>query len=132
MDVGNPSNMERLRHLMPDFAELRSSIQSYPVDDVAIRTQIAQDFERFGVAWCPHTATGFYAYDHLSAVEKRASAWSVCATAHAAKFDTIVEPIVGSVDVPPALAEILKLPARCELLQPEIDALRTALTAWHE
>ena len=33
MDVGNPSNMERLRNLVPDFAELRASIESYPVDD---------------------------------------------------------------------------------------------------
>ena len=42
MDVGNPSNMERLRNLLPDFAELRTSIESYPVDDAAIRAQIAQ------------------------------------------------------------------------------------------
>jgi threonine synthase len=27
MDVGDPSNMERLRHLLPDFAELRTSVE---------------------------------------------------------------------------------------------------------
>jgi len=133
MDVGDPSNMERLRHLIPDFAEIRSAVQAYPVDDDAIRTQIAKDFERFGEAWCPHTATGFYAYDHLSEAARQSSAWSVCATAHAAKFDTIVEPIIGrSVEVPHALAQILKLPTRSERLDPEITALRKALNDWPE
>ena len=131
MDVGNPSNMERLRNLIPDFGELRGSIQAYPVDDAAIRAQIARDYERFGEALCPHTATGFHVYDQLSEHDRRNHAWSVCATAHAAKFDTIVEPIIRrSVEVPPALAEILNLPARSEALDPDIGALRTALNDW--
>jgi threonine synthase len=131
MDVGDPSNMERLRHLVPDFAALRETVESYPVDDDEIRAQIAADFARFGEIWCPHTATGFHVYDHLSAAERRSRAWSVCATAHPAKFDAIVEPIIGrKVEVPPALAEILKLPAKSERLAPNLEALRAALATW--
>ena len=37
MDVGNPSNMERLRYLLPDFAAQRQSIEAYPVEDESIR-----------------------------------------------------------------------------------------------
>jgi threonine synthase len=133
MDVGDPSNMERLRHLIPELADLRAAVQSYPVDDAEIRAQIAKDFERFGEVWCPHTATGFHAYDHLPEADRRASAWAVCATAHPAKFETIVEAVIGqTVDVPPALAAILELPASSIALEPDLDALRRAVADWTE
>ncbi|NNC63471.1 MAG: threonine synthase, partial [Gammaproteobacteria bacterium] len=90
MDVGDPSNMERLAHLYPAFADLRDRVEACPVDDDAIRGQIARDYERHGDIWCPHTATGFRAYDALPAASKR-DAWIVAATAHPAKFDNIVE-----------------------------------------
>jgi threonine synthase len=131
MDVGNPSNMERLFHLIPDFADLRSSIAAHPVDDAAIRAQIAKDYEQSGEIWCPHTATGFHAYDHLSAADRKGRAWSVCATAHPAKFESIVEPIVGkTIDVPDSLAGILKLPTHRIPLEPDIMALRKELEDW--
>ena len=131
MDVGDPSNMERLRHLLPEFADLRAAVAAFPVDDAEIRAQIAKDYERFGEIWCPHTATGFHAYDGLTESERREGAWSVCATAHPAKFDTIVEPVIGHpVEVPPALQAILELPSRSERLEPDISALRRALADW--
>jgi threonine synthase len=127
MDVGDPSNMERLRNLFPDFGDLRSAVSAYPVDDEAIRGQIAGDYERFGEIWCPHTATGFHAYDGLAPAERRASAWCVSAT-----FETIVEPVVGrAVDVPASLAAILRLPAKSIPLAPRLEALRPALLDWN-
>ena len=69
--------MERLRHLVPDFAELRGAVEACPVDDAAIRQQIAKDFERFGRAWCPHTATGFWVYDHLPSNRREQESWVV-------------------------------------------------------
>jgi len=131
MDVGDPSNMERLRHLLPDFSELRSSVEAYPVDDEAIRIQIAKDDRCFGEVWCPHTATGFWVYDHLPEARRSHHPWLVCATAHPAKFDTIVEPIIGrAVPVPPSLEALLERPARCWSLEPRLDALTTALEQW--
>ena len=50
------------------------------------------------------------------------------ATAHPAKFNEIVEPLVGrEIPVPPALARLLSLPRQEEDLDPTLDALRTAL-----
>lgn len=133
MDVGDPSNMERLRHLIPELADLRAAIQSCPVNDAEIRAQIAKDYERFDSVWCPHTATGFHVYDHLPEADRRARSWSVCATAHPAKFETIVEPVIGRpVEVPPALAAILELPAASIALEPDIAALRRAFADWTE
>ncbi len=130
MDVGDPSNMERLRHLYPAFTDLRERVEAYPVDDDAIRAQISRDYERYGDIWCPHTATGFRVYDELPAASKH-DAWIVVATAHPAKFDNIVEPAIGAtVDIPPALAALLERPAHAEPVAAELDALRSALEEW--
>jgi threonine synthase len=100
------------------------------VDDDAIREQIARDYERYGDIWCPHTATGFRAYDALPAASKR-DAWIVAATAHPAKFDNIVEPVVGvNVDIPPALAALLERPTHAEPIEADLVALGDALAAW--
>jgi len=131
MDVGNPSNMERLRHLLPDFAELRSSVEAYPVSDAAIRQQIAADHGRLGRVWCPHTATGFNVYDQLPHSRCSDASWIVVATAHPAKFDSIVEPATGTtVPVPPALAALLELPSRWESIDPELEKFSEKLDEW--
>ena len=104
-------------------------MEAYPVDDDAIRAQIAKDYARFGQAWCPHTATGFWVYDHLPAQRRVGHPWIVSATAHPAKFETIVEPLIGQpVEVPAALAALLARPSRADPLAPTLDALRAALT----
>jgi len=130
MDVGNPSNMERLRNLLPDFDVLRSQVRSYPVDDKQIRAQIRRDYERYGEIWCPHTATGFYVYDQLTDEERRAD-WVVCATAHPAKFEDVVEPVIdATVPVPDSLAALLGLPSHKESLGKEFADFREALLDW--
>ncbi len=109
--------MERLRNLVPDFAALRASVEAYTVDDASIRTQIAKDYARYGQVWCPHTATAFWAYDHLPQERTKGRAWIVSATAHPAKFETIVEPIIGrSIPVPPALQDLLERPTASTVL----------------
>jgi threonine synthase len=131
MDVGNPSNMERLRALLPGLGELRAAVESYPVDDDSIRAQIAKDYERYGEIWCPHTATAFWVYDHLPAARRDGKSWIVSATAHPAKFEGVVEPIIGrAVAVPPALAALLERPAECIALRPQLAELAAALDQW--
>jgi threonine synthase len=131
MDVGDPSNMERLRNLLPDFAELRTAIESYPVDDAAIREEIALGYQRYGEIWCPHTATAFWVYDHLPPARKAGRPWIVSATAHPAKFETIVEPVIGrAVPVPPALAMLLDRPTASTPLAPRLEELAAQLDSW--
>lgn len=118
MDVGDPSNMERLRHLWGDAADLRNRVRAYSVTDEQIRAQIVSEFERQGIAWCPHTATGFHVYrKQLSDGDRAGKHWIIAATAHAAKFDTIVEPLIGEqVPVPDELAQLLEWPAHYETI----------------
>jgi threonine synthase len=131
MDVGNPSNMERLRHLLPDFATLRENVEAYPVDDESIRSQIAKDYQRYGEIWCPHTATAFWVYDHLSAARKAARPWIVSATAHPAKFEAIVEPLIGrEVLVPESLRVLLERPTSQIAIRPQLAELAAELDTW--
>ena len=127
MDVGDPSNMERLRHLLGEAVVLRESIGVVSVSDDEIRAAIVRDFKEFGFATCPHTATATHVWRELDDAA-RANDWILVATAHPAKFETIVEPLIGTtVPLPPELAEILERPANAVSIDPTLDALAAAL-----
>lgn len=127
MDVGNPSNMERLRNLFPEIAGVRHAVRASSVWDKQIEAQIAKDYREHGETWCPHTATAKCVYDQLSAQERRAP-WVIVSTAHAAKFEGIVEPLIGTtIPVPTALARLLELPSHSVELEPDVSALRLFL-----
>lgn len=127
MDVGAPSNFERLRHWHHDDAELRGALRAFAVDDATITATIRQAPQRHGIVPCPHTATGLHVLEQLRERGDRRP-WTVVATAHPAKFESIVEPLVGHVvDPPPALAETLSRPAFAEPLAADYPALRSLL-----
>ncbi|PZR10734.1 MAG: threonine synthase [Archangium gephyra] len=120
MDVGAPSNVERLRHRFPDVAK---AVSADWVDDETIRQTIKWSAEPI----CPHTACGLAVLKRLRDAGTKGP-FIVAATAHPAKFDSIVEPLIGhTVPVPPALAELLSRPAHAEPMQPTINALTEAL-----
>ncbi|HEU4664094.1 MAG TPA: threonine synthase [Dokdonella sp.] len=128
MDVGAPSNFERLRWLYPDDADLRRAVSAAAVDDATIRATLRAYAER-GLVVCPHTATALHVLDRRRAAGNRADT-IVVATAHPAKFDTIIEPLLGHpVDVPPALAALLARPADAEPLAATYEALAARLNA---
>lgn len=128
MDVGDPSNMERLRKLIGEADTLRGRLAVASVSDKEIETAIRQDFEAFGVATCPHTATATHTWRQLDADVARAHDWIIVATAHPAKFEMIVEPLIGqSVPVPAELAAILSRPATAVAIEPHLEALAAAL-----
>jgi threonine synthase len=128
MDVGNPSNMERLRSMYPTVESLRSCLTADSVDDAAIRARIAADYADYQRIWCPHTATAAECYRRLPAAERREQPWVLVATAHPAKFNEIVEPMVGTpIEVPPSLAGLLDLPQHCVDVAPTLRALTAAL-----
>lgn len=127
MDVGSPSNFERLRYWFGDDAALRANFIAESVDDETIRDTIREAPRRHGIVPCPHTATGLHLLERLRE-DGGARPWAVVATAHPAKFESIVEPLVGhAVEPPPALAASLARPSSAEPLPAEYETLRTAL-----
>lgn len=121
MDVGDPSNMERLRALWPEIATMRERLSVSSVTDEEIEAQIRSGEPRWGEVWCPHTAC---------AVEVRGELkgdWIIVSTAHPAKFDDVVEPLVGHrIELPEELERLLDLPNRAY----EIEASLEAMTSW--
>ena len=64
----------------------------------------------------------------LPQAERRDRPWVVVATAHPAKFNEIVEPIIGKpVAVPQSLAKLLQLPQHAVDLPPTLEAVAAAL-----
>jgi len=126
MDIGNPSNMERLRALY-SFEEIRQQVTAHSVSDAEIRARIKQDAQTLQQIWCPHTATAAEVYWQLSPA-KQSAQWILVSTAHPAKFNDIVEPLIGAeVPVPPALAKLLSLPRYETEIEPQLAALRAQL-----
>ncbi len=79
---------------------------------------------QYGREWCPHTATAAEVYSRLSPAERRERPWVLVATAHPAKFNEIVEPIIGRpVSVPDSLARLLRLPQQRVDLPPTLDGI---------
>jgi threonine synthase len=126
MDVGDPSNAERLAWLYPGADDRARALECEVVDDAAIARRIVASAAA-GYVPCPHTACA------LELVARRRAAgdegvWCIAATAHPAKFDDIVEPLIGRQVPPPrALAELLARPSRSAPLAPDDDALRAVL-----
>jgi threonine synthase len=124
MDVGAPSNFERLVWTVPEVAVLRQRLRAMSVGDEEIRETIRRGEREHGQLFCPHTATAVHALGRLRAEGARGR-WAVVATAHPAKFETVVEPLIGHpVPVPAPLATLLERPARAEPLAAEPEALR--------
>ncbi|MEO7050626.1 MAG: pyridoxal-phosphate dependent enzyme, partial [Rhodanobacter sp.] len=129
MDVGAPSNFERLRWTFPDETQLRQLLQARSVDDETIRQTITTHARDHGEVFCPHTATAMHELDRLRSTGD-ARPWAVVSTAHPAKFEGVVEPLLGHpLDVPAALAQMLSRPAMAEAMRPQAGALADSLRA---
>jgi len=130
MDVGDPSNMERLRNIIGEADVLRDCLGVFSVDDEQIEASIRQDYAEFGFATCPHTATASHTWRQFDEELRTANDWILVATAHPAKFETIVEPLIGeAVPLPDELADILSRPSRFESIGPRLDSLAAAMEA---
>lgn len=130
MDVGDPSNMERLRALYPDRSAMTTRLSAVSIDDDAIRERIRAEHRRSGRAFCPHTAVAAEAWHRLPGAVRERGRWVIVATAHPAKFPETVEPLVGRrVEPPASLADLLSRPTNRREIAADITALRQALAA---
>lgn len=127
MDVGAPSNLERLRHLYPEKKIHQAIHKIESVSDDEIRRAIPVTLDKYDEIICPHTACGMVALERLRDAGDTRD-WCVVATAHPAKFETVVEPLIQkSINVPAALQTLLNRPAFAEVLPPNLESLQEAL-----
>jgi threonine synthase len=128
MDVGNPSNFERIRWLYGgDRNAIRADVRGSRHSDDETRAAIRRVYEETGVVLDPHTAVGW-----LGLMDAMADAGDVTGivlgTAHPAKFREEVEPVLGKeISLPPTLAACLERPDRSVRIAPDLAALRAML-----
>ncbi len=128
MDVGAPSNFERLNTLFS--SDLRSVITGDVVDDEATLRRMRLTYERHGYLVCPHTAVGLEAAARSRARDAQGAGATrlVLSTAHPAKFPESVRRATGvTPEPPPALARFGTMEKRVEQLGPTLVELRSAL-----
>ena len=124
MDVGQPSNMERLLHLYPSIESLRHDVAAISVGDAEITTAIETSFRNSGEIYCPHTATAVRAREIVEGTN-----WILVSTAHPAKFETIVEPLIGkAIEIPGPLASLLNRECVVLDIEPSLKSLAEGLT----
>jgi threonine synthase len=99
------------------------------VSDEQIEASIRKDYDEFGFATCPHTATATHTWRQFPNDLRSDHDWILVATAHPAKFETIVEPLIDdAVPLPAELAEILSRPSRCVEIAAAPAALADAMS----
>ncbi len=128
MDVGAPSNFERVEALLG--SEMRRLIHGETVTDAETLGAMRAAYSEAGYVACPHTAVGLEAARRFRATRDDKAPLVVLATAHPAKFPEVVERAVGfRPEEPESLAQLRRAEGRAHTIAPTPEALRAVLLA---
>ncbi len=123
MDVGNPSNFQRLAALFPTFEAFKKNVRAFSASDEDIRQTILSMYQDYHTLVCPHTATACFARQKLSK-----EAWIILATADPCKFDELIEPILKQpLPLAPALQAMLKKPTQSIVVGKRLEDIKQVL-----
>ena len=123
MDVGAPSNFERLYALLGEET-LRRDVWSTSVSDPETTARMRLVFERYGYVACPHTAVGLEAAERYRNETGDETPVVVLATAHPAKFGDAVRDALG---FEPPTVEALEALGRPHTEKPALEPTLAAL-----
>ncbi|MER3480332.1 MAG: threonine synthase [Meiothermus sp.] len=127
MDVGSPSNFERLYTLL-DAEKLRSWVWGTVVSDEVTLGRMRQTYERYGYVACPHTAVGLEAAARYRDATQDPTPIITLSTAHPAKFPRAVERALG-LEAPQeaALEALWEREVSVQTIPPSLEALKRHL-----
>jgi threonine synthase len=130
MDVGAPSNFERVQSLYDnDLAALRRDVVGFAYEDTKVIAEIGRVYREHGYLLDPHSAIAWLALQDRLASRPEARGIFL-ATAHPAKFREVVEPAIGrSIELPRALADAISRPRHSISMPADYDALEDFLRA---
>lgn len=129
MDVGNPSNFERMERLFGSAQAMAGLISARSVSDQEIQAVMKDVYEKRGELICPHTATGVLAArEYLQEDQGEDTLVVPLATAHPAKFVEVSRDALGvEPPLPERLARLLEQPKRSVLVENTREALAREL-----
>ncbi len=127
MDVGSPSNFERLYNLLGS-ERLRSWVWGSTISNQATLARMKQTYEAYGYRACPHTAVGLEAQARYRQQTADPTPMISLACAHPAKFPDVVSQALGQ-EPPqePALQALYSRPTRVQTIGPTLEALKAHL-----
>ena len=131
MDVGNPSNFERLRHIFDgDCSRMRDWLIGETVTDGETLAEMRDLWVRSRRALDPHTAVGYAAARRrMPQLRSAGGEMVVLATAHPAKFVEIVREATGTEpELPPVLALAMEKEKVSTVIRADLEALAGYLT----
>lgn len=127
MDVGAPSNFERLRALLP-HPDMQSRIHGESVTDEETLACIRRVHEETAFVADPHTAVGLEAVQRFRRQTGDATPAIVLGTAHPAKFPEVVRKALGfEPPEPEELAALRERETQVQSLDPSVESLRRKL-----
>lgn len=126
MDVGNPSNFDRMLDLYgSDFGRMKGEIAAFAFSDDQTRQAIQHVYASTGYVMDPH---GAVAYLGAISHEDPDCPTIFLETAHPAKFHETVEPLIGrAVEIPERLKVSLKKPKLSVPLSAQYRELKSYL-----
>jgi threonine synthase len=129
MDVGNPSNLERIRYMFDNnISQMNNNIHSYAFDDSETLDAVRQVFYQYQYILDPHGAVGYLAAKKDKSLIKNNSHYIILETAHPAKFSEESEPLVRSnITIPPRLKEFLHKQKTSVKIGKDYDGFRKAV-----
>ncbi|MBI9107249.1 MAG: threonine synthase [Spirochaetales bacterium] len=128
MDVGNPSNFERMLELFDQSHEKMSDlIREEVITDSQTKAMIAKLLVEKNYEADPHTAVGYLAAEHY---KKHGSGRIVTlSTAHPGKFTEVFQEATGKKPhMPQRLEKVMKLKKESTLVENTLDALKEAIS----
>ena len=130
MDVGAPSNFERLEGLL-GIEGMRRRIWSSSVSDDETLEAMRRVHDATGYVADPHTAVGLEAVQSYRRVTDDQTPIAVLSTAHPSKFPAIVEEALGfKPERPERLAALWDRETQAEPITPDLSELRTRLRSY--
>lgn len=112
MDVGAPSNWERIRDLYGDSHErIKQELWSTSVDDASTAEMMRESYQRWSYVADPHTAVGLRAVERfkMQFPETKNCAFVTLSTAHPGKFvETVNEALSLSYELPERLQAVMR------------------------
>lgn len=122
MDVGNPSNFERLLELLKGLEGMRDLLTGYWYSDDKIKKTIKECYKKTGYLLDPH---GACAYRALKEGLKKGEVGTFLETAHPTKFlDTIHEATGKSFELHPRLQEFMDKEKKSIKMAPSLQSLK--------
>lgn len=131
MDVGNPSNFQRILDLYDhNWEAIRADIVAFSFSDAETLATIQAVYEKYGYVMCPHTAVAYLGMAAFCEEYGHDFQKVFLGTAHPAKFLDIVEPVLHTkVTIPPNIARLMEREKKAIFMDNQFDTLKAYLTS---